>query len=115
MKEYSNTINFANEINKLLNNLVIFNPFRTIFSDYIPDLMTDCNMLHWSFKHVHKHEYKRFNADWVWPSKIEVSKFGDGILECKVTGLKYQYETRCNGGTLNFSLPSAHPVYRFCI
>ena len=30
-------INFAIEINKLLDNFVILNPFRTIFSDYIPD------------------------------------------------------------------------------
>ena len=30
-------INFANEINKLLDNFIILNPFRTIFSDYIPD------------------------------------------------------------------------------
>ena len=30
-------INFVNEINKLLDNFVILNPFRTIFSDYIPD------------------------------------------------------------------------------
>ena len=33
-------INFANEINKLLDNLVILNPFGTIFSDEIPDLIT---------------------------------------------------------------------------
>ena len=38
-------INFLNEINKLLDNFVILNPFRTIFSDYIPDIMTYCNML----------------------------------------------------------------------
>ena len=30
---------------------------------------------------VHKHEYKHFNVDWVWPQKIEFSKFSDGILE----------------------------------
>ena len=32
-------INFANEINKLLDNFVILNPFRIIFSDHIPDLI----------------------------------------------------------------------------
>ena len=29
-------INFASEINKLLDNFVILNPFRAIFTDYIP-------------------------------------------------------------------------------
>ena len=33
-------INFANEINKLLNNFVIVNPFCFTISVHIPDLMT---------------------------------------------------------------------------
>ena len=35
--DFEYPINFANEINKLLDNFVILNPFRTIFSDYIQD------------------------------------------------------------------------------
>ena len=38
-------IDLANEINKLLDNFVIINPFFTIFSDYNPDSMTYSSML----------------------------------------------------------------------
>ena len=48
-------INLANEINKLLDNLVILSQFCPIFSDYNPDFMTyvlysyNRNMLKWCF------------------------------------------------------------------
>ena len=34
-----------------------------------------------SLSHVHKHEYKHFNVDWVWPQKVEFPNFSDGIVE----------------------------------
>ena len=38
---------------------------ESIFTDYIPHLLTYCSMLKWSLEYVQKQKYKQFNVDYV--------------------------------------------------
>ena len=73
-------INFVNEINKLLDNFVISNPFSLIVSDLMEHLII-YRLL--GVQHVQNQQYRCLNIEWAWSKIFEFSNFVDGILEQK--------------------------------
>ena len=73
-------INFANEIAKLLDNFVIYNPFCLIFSDQMEHVIIP-SLKKIGVQHVQSQQYRCFNIEWAWFKIFEFSKFDDAILE----------------------------------